>query len=110
MPYPTIIAEGNLVNDVELKTFGENTVASLRIACNSRKKDENGEWINTDPIYLDVSAWNGIGKNAATTFKKGDSIQVTGYLKQNNYTTKDGIKKTVDEIHADTIAIPVKRY
>lgn len=110
MPYPTITAEGNLVNDVELRVHNENPYAILRIAFNGRKKTESGEWVNTDPIYLDASVWGKAAENTASTFKKGDSVLITGSLKQRSYTTKDGVNKTVDEISIDTIASPIKRY
>ena len=110
MPYPTIVVEGNLVDDIELKFYNEKGVASFRVACNSRKKNEEGEWVNTDPIYLSGSVWGKAAENTANTFKKGDQIVVTGLLKQRSYTTKEGVERTVNEIAAETIAAPVKKY
>jgi single-stranded DNA-binding protein len=75
MPYPTIVAEGNLVDDIELKFYNEKACANFRIACNSRKKTETGEWVNTDPIYLSGSVWGKAAENTANTFKKGDCIE-----------------------------------
>lgn len=110
MPYPTITAEGNLVDEVELRVFNDKPVATIRIACNGRKKNDEGEWVSTDPIYLDASVWGKAAENTASTFKKGDPVVLTGILKQRSYTTKDGNNRTVDEISIDTIASPVKRY
>ena len=110
MPYPTIVAEGNLVDDIELKFYNEKACARFRIACNSRKKNEAGEWVNTDPIYLSGSIWGKGAENTANTFNKGDSVIITGELKQRTYTTKDGVERTVDEISAENIAAPVKKY
>lgn len=110
MPYPTIVAEGNLVDDIELKFYNEKACANFRIACNSRKKTETGEWVNTDPIYLSGSIWGKAAENTANTFSKGDPIIITGELKQRSYTNKEGINKTVDEINANTIAAPIKKF
>lgn len=110
MPYPSITAEGNLVDEVEVRVFNDKPCAMLRIACNGRKKNEAGEWVSTDPIYLDASVWGKAAENTSTTFKKGDPVVITGVLKQRSYTTKDGVNRTVDEILIDTIAAPVKRY
>lgn len=110
MPYPSITAEGNLVDEVEVRVFNEKPCAMLRIACNGRKKNEAGEWVSTDPIYLDASVWGKAAENTSTTFKKGDPVVITGVLKQRSYTTKDGVNRTVDEILIDTIAAPVKKY
>lgn len=110
MPYPAITAEGNLVDEVELRVFNDKPCAMIRIACNGRKKNEQGEWVSTDPIYLDASVWGKAAENTATTFKKGDSVVITGVLRQRSYTTKEGVNRTVDEISIDTIASPVKRY
>jgi single-strand DNA-binding protein len=110
MPYPSITAEGNLVDEVEVRVFNDKSCAMLRIACNGRKKNEQGEWISTEPIYLDASVWGKAAENTANLFKKGDAVVITGILKQRSYTTKDGVNRTVDEISIDTIAAPVKRY
>lgn len=110
MPYPSITAEGNLVDEVELRVFNDNPCAMIRLACNGRKKNEAGEWVSTDPIYLNGSVWGKAAENTSNAFKKGDSVIVTGVLKQRSYTTKDGVNRTVDEIAIDTIASPVKRY
>jgi single-strand DNA-binding protein len=110
MPYPSITAEGNLVDNVELRVFNDKPCAMLRIACNGRKKNEAGEWVSTDPIYLDASVWGKAAENASINLFKGDAVVITGVLKQRSYTTKEGVNRTVDEIAVDTIALPIKRY
>lgn len=110
MPYPSITAEGNLVDDIELRVYNDNPCATIRIACNGRKKNEQGEWVSTDPIYLNASVWGKAAENASSNLKKGDAVVINGVLKQRTYTTKEGVNRTVDEISIDTIALPIKRY
>jgi single-strand DNA-binding protein len=59
---------------------------------------------------LSGSVWGKAAENTANTFKKGDSIIITGELKQRSYTNKEGINKTVDEISANTVSAPVKKF
>jgi single-strand DNA-binding protein len=108
MPLPTITAVGNLVRDPELRfTNSGKGVVNFTVACNDRKKNEAGEWVDGDTTYLDAVSWFA-AEQIADELKKGQRVIVTGSLKQRNYETKDGEKRTAYEINADSVA-PVIR-
>jgi single-strand DNA-binding protein len=105
MALPTISLQGNLTGDPELRTTASGKyVVSLRVACNDRKKDQTtGEWVDGDTLYLDVVSW----KNAEAinnTLGRGAKVLIVGTLKQREYETKDGQKRTVYEVNADHVA------
>lgn len=112
MSLPRITATGNLVADPDLRFLNSGTaVANFRIACGSRRKNrDTGQWEDGDTTFLTVNAWKGLGENIASQASKGTKVTVEGRLKQREYTTKDGSNRTVFEVEADEIALPVSRF
>ena len=59
-----VVLTGNLTRDPELRSLQSGmSVCSLRIASNSRRK-ENGEWVDK-PNYFSVTVWGAQGENCA---------------------------------------------
>jgi single-strand DNA-binding protein len=110
MPLPSITISGNLTRDPEVRFLQSGTsVTSLRVGASDRKKDENGNWTDGDPCYLDVTVWRQTGENAAESLRKGDGVLITGRLRQRSYTNKEGAEVTVFDVEADDIAPSLKR-
>ena len=112
MALPQItITEATLVADPELRYANNgNSVANFRVACNSRRKNpQTDQWENGDTTFLSVSAFGGLGENVAARFKKGQRVNISGQLKQREY-EKDGQKRTVYEVTANSVAEPVSRF
>ena len=111
MALPQItITEATLVADPELRYANNgNSVTNFRVASNSRRKNQQtGQWENGDTTFLTVSAFGGLGENVASRFKKGSKVNIAGQLKQREY-EKDGQKRTVYEVTANSVAEPVSR-
>ena len=112
MALPTItITEGTLVADPELRyTQNGAAVTSFRVACNSRRKNEQtGQWENSDTTFLSVSAFRGLAENVAREFSKGSKITVTGQLKQRDV-EHNGQKRTFYDVNAQNVSKPVSRF
>jgi single-strand DNA-binding protein len=108
MALPYIVVNGRLTEDPIVKEINGDTVLNYRIAANSRKRNEEGEWVDAATTYLDGSLW---GKGATNAkFKKGDTVIITGELRQRSYETKEGEKRTVYEIATESIGEAVKKY
>ena len=87
-----------------------NSVANFRVASNSRRKNpQTGQWEDGDTTFLSVSAFGGLGENVAARFKKGSKVNIAGQLKQREY-EKDGQRRTVYEVTANSVAEPVSRF
>ena len=109
MALPTITAQGNLVFDPDfLVTASGISRCKLRIACNERKKADNGTWSDGETSYFDVVLWRGLAEAAADSFKKGQAILVTGKVKIAKYEDKNGVERTNVEIIGEEIAAVVK--
>ena len=67
-----VVLTGNLTADPELRSLPSGTsVCSLRVACNTRRKNGGtGEW-EDKPNYFNVTVWGAQGENAARYLSKG---------------------------------------
>jgi single-strand DNA-binding protein len=98
-----VVVSGNLTRDPELRsTPGGTSVCSLRIAVNSRRKDESGQWVDK-PNYFDVTVWGAQGENCAQYLAKGRPVAVDGRLDWREWEAKDGSKRQSVDIIADSV-------
>lgn len=102
MSFEKTFIMGNLGNDPELRTVeGDRTVASFSVAVNKRRKDKNGEPINTTKWYR-VSAWGKQAELAAKFLQKGNRVYVEGELDARMY-SKDGAVNVSLDLTASNI-------
>jgi single-strand DNA-binding protein len=101
---------GNLTADPELRfTAAGIAVAAFTVAASRRVKDpETGQWQDGDTLFLRCSAWRDLADHAAESLTKGMRVIVTGRLKQRQYETPDGDKRTVYEIDVDDLGPSLK--
>src|SRR4051812_9347735 len=99
-----VVLTGNLTRDPELRNTPSGTaVCSLRLACNTRRKDgSTGQWVDK-PNYFDVTVWGTQGENVARYCEKGRAIAVDGRLEWREYQDKDGNKRQAIDIIADSV-------
>jgi len=97
-----VVLVGNLTRDPELRhTPSGMSVCSLRIAVNSRRKDESGQWVEK-PNYFSITVWGNQGESCAQYLSKGRPVAVDGRLDWREY-EKDGVKREAIEIVADSV-------
>lgn len=94
-PAPTTLI-GNLVDDPELRfTPSGVAVVKFRIACTPRVFDrESGEYKDQEGTFITCTAWRNLAENIAESLGKGHRVIVYGNLKQENYETKEGDKRS----------------
>jgi single-strand DNA-binding protein len=100
-----ITVVGNLVADPELRfTSTGQPVATFRVASTPRLRDAaSGEWKDGDSLFLTCNVWRQAAENVAESLQRGMRVIVTGRLKQRNYETKEGEKRTVYEVEVDDV-------
>ena len=100
-----ITVVGNLVADPELRfTRAGQPVATFRVASTPRVRDAaSGEWKDGDSLFLTCNVWRQAAENVAESLQRGMRVIVTGRLKQRNYETKEGEKRTVFEVEVDDV-------
>lgn len=89
---------GNLTKDVDLRYTKHNTpVASYTIAVNYGY----GEQQETN--YINITTWGKAGEFVSKYFKKGQSIAITGRLKNKNFEDKNGVKHYQMEVVTEDV-------
>jgi single-strand DNA-binding protein len=99
-----VVLTGNLTRDPELRSLPSGmSVCSLRVACNTRRKNNStGEW-EDKPNYFDVTVWGAQGENCARFLSKGRPVAIDGRLEWREWQDKDGNNRQSTEIIADAV-------
>ena len=88
-----VIVAANLVSDPELKTVGDSNVVRFRVAINRKFTTKSGEK-KEESTYIDCEMWGARSSVIAEYLTKGDPILLEGHLKQENWESKDGEKRS----------------
>src|SRR5919108_2000949 len=84
-----VVLVGNLTKDPELRhTSGGTPVCSLRVAVNSRRRDESGQWVDK-PNYFSVSVFGNQAESCAQFLSKGRPVGIDGRLDWREWQGRD---------------------
>jgi single-strand DNA-binding protein len=98
-----VVLVGNLTRDPELRHTPSGTaVCSLRLAVNTRRKDESGQWTDK-PNYFDITVWGQQGENCAQYLSKGRPVAIDGRLEWREWEAQDGSKRQAVEVVAESV-------
>ncbi len=98
-----VVLVGNLTKDPELRhTQSGMAVCSLRLAVNTRRKDDTGQWVDK-PNYFDITVWGNQGERCAQYLAKGRPVAVDGRLEWREWETPEGNKRQAVDVVADTV-------
>jgi single-strand DNA-binding protein len=98
-----VVLVGNLTRDPELRHTPSGTaVCNLRLAVNTRRKDETGQWVDK-PNYFDITVWGNQGERCAQYLAKGRPVALDGRLEWREWETPEGNKRQAVDIVADTV-------
>ncbi len=106
-----ITVVGNLTADPELRyTQSGIPVANFTIASTPRTFDRaSGEWKDGEALFLRASVWRDFAEHVAGSMTKGMRVIAQGNLRQRNYETREGERRTSIELDVQEIG-PSLRY
>lgn len=106
-----ITVVGNITADPELRfTQSGVPVANFTIASTPRTLDrQSGEWKDGDALFLRASVWRDFAEHVAGSLTKGMRVIAQGNLRQRNYETREGERRTSVELDVQEIG-PSLRY
>ena len=106
-----ITVVGNVTADPELRfTHSGMPVVNFTIASTPRTLDRaSGEWKDGDALFLRASAWREFAEHIAGSISKGTRVIAQGNLRQRNYETREGERRTAIELEVLEIG-PSLRY
>ena len=97
-----IFIMGRLARDPEVRhTQSGVTVCSLTLAVDRDIKDKQTGERKTD--WIPVTAWRGTGELVSRYLHKGDSIVVVGRLEIQEWTDRQGNKRTTPNVSAENV-------
>ena len=99
-----VVLVGNLTKDPELRhTQGGTSVCKLRLAVNTRRKDETGQWTDK-PNYFDVTVWGNQAESCSQYLSKGRPVAIDGRLEWREWDATDGSgKRQAVEVIAESV-------
>jgi len=98
-----VVLVGNLTKDPELRhTQGGTAVCKLRLAVNTRRKDETGQWTDK-PNYFSVSVFGNQAESCSQYLSKGRPVAIDGRLDWREWQAQDGAKREAVEIVAESV-------
>lgn len=102
---------GNLTAAPELR-FTQSGVpaANFTVASTPRSFDkQSGQWVDGEPLFMRCTVWRQHAEHVAESLSKGMRVIVQGNLRANQWTDKQGGKRTSYEIDVQEVG-PSLRY
>jgi single-strand DNA-binding protein len=94
---------GRLTRDPELRhTRSGDPIASMRIAVNSRGRDDGGQWTDK-PNFFDVTVFGRQAETVTNYMAKGRRIGVDGRLQWREWEAQDGTKRQSVDVVANDV-------
>jgi single-strand DNA-binding protein len=98
-----VIITGNLTRDPELRSLPSgNSVCSLRVACNGRRRNPQTQQWEDVPNYFDVTVWGAQGENCKKYLAKGRPVAIDGRLQWREW-GEEGAKRQAVDIVAENV-------
>lgn len=105
----SITITGNVTDDPRLNFTREGApAANFTVADNSFRRDENGDWQQTDATFWDVAVFGGQVDRVAEHVTKGQRVMVTGRIHTNEWTDKSGNRRRDLRVKAEEVAVSLK--
>lgn len=96
-----VFFSGRLCRDPETRrTGGGEAVTNVTLAQDTKRK-QGDQWVDGDPIFLDVVVWGSRGEAFARHHKKGDMALIEGRLRLDQWDDKTtGAKRSKIRVDA----------
>jgi len=101
-----VILVGNVGKDPEVRYLEKNlAVANFTLATTERAfTAQNGTQVPERTEWHNIVAWRGLAELAEKYIRKGSQLYIEGKIQTRSY-EKDGIKRYVTEIYAETVEL-----
>jgi single-strand DNA-binding protein len=98
-----VVLVGRLTRDPELRALPSgSSVCSLRIACNSSRREADGEYVER-PNFFDVSVYGAPGESVGHYMRRGSRVAIDGRLEWREWETAEHERRQAVSVVADTV-------
>ncbi|TQE20018.1 single-stranded DNA-binding protein [Streptomyces ipomoeae] len=101
---------GNLTDDPELKfTEGGAALVKFTIAVTPRSFDRtSNQWKDGTTAFYRCAAWRQLAEHVADSLRKGSRVVASGRMRQHDWTTPEGDKRSMLAVEVDDIGASVR--
>ena len=99
-----ILLIGNVGQDPQIRTAGENKVASLTLATTEKRKDKTGNVIS-ETEWHNIVIWGKLADVVEKYVSKGSQLYVEGKIKTEKYTDKEGTDRYSTKVYASSLQL-----
>lgn len=104
-----VILVGNVGKDPEVRYLDNGVaVASFPFATSETYKNKEGERVTTTEWH-NIVLWRGLAEVAEKYVRKGSQLYIDGKIRTRSYEDKEGVRKYMTEIVADTMQMLGKK-
>ncbi len=104
MSFNKVILVGNVGKDPEIRRFENNIKASFSLATSETYTPKGGDKV-TQTEWHNIVAWRRLAELSENYIHKGSQILIEGKLRYRSYDDKDGNKRYIVEVEAETIQL-----
>jgi single-strand DNA-binding protein len=106
----TITTEGNLTETPELRVTNTTgtSVTTLRLAVSARRKNIDGEYEDTPPVFYEATVWGQLAEHAVDSLRKGDRVLIHGTSHVEEWTDREGGTRTKNVIQAEALGASLR--
>ena len=106
----TMTIIGNLTDTPELRyTPSGAAVCNFTVASTPRTFDkQRNEWVDDETLFMRCSVWREAAENVAESLTKGTRVIAQGRLRARSYETKEGERRTSQELEVDEVGPSLK--
>jgi single-strand DNA-binding protein len=101
---------GRIVTDPRRRAVGEQDVVKFRMASNTRRRTDDGNWEPGDSLFVNVNCWGRLVTGVAASLKKGDAVIVAGNIHTSEYDDREGVRRSSLEVRATAVGPDLGRY
>lgn len=110
MALPRASLEGRAVADPELRFASSGSaVCSVRMVAADRRRNDNGDWEDSDTLWVDVTCFGRLAENVAESIARGDEVLCHGKFRTEEWTDREsGGKRSKVTFIADSVAVSLR--
>lgn len=106
----TVTIEGRVGSDPEIKfTSSGKAVVKFSVVSSRNVKGDDGKWSESETTWWRVTAWDAFAENIADSITKGEHVLVLGRAYTEEWTDKEGNKRSSLAVNAFNVGLSLKR-
>lgn len=94
---------GRIITDLRRRQVGDQEVISFRMASNSRRRGEDGNWEPGNTLYITVNCWGKLVTGVGASLRKGRAVIAVGQIYTSEYDDREGVRRSSLEMRATSV-------